>query len=223
MSCSGITVIIDHKGDFEDLDVRFWFTTNVKKYKPIGDLTPITISNKSGFKKLIEVVQGIGSVIKDLKEQYPSYQLFLALEGYAFAKAKGAGGANSSSVFQAGETGGCIKYMSVIDHGAKVRVYAPKSIKKWATGIGSGDKLPMYRSFALKEDYKYVREALGDMPSTPLADVIDSYFIAELLLNELKLRYGKTVMSDYTLKQIEVFNSIDKEGDNILVSEFLEI
>ena len=65
MSCSGITVIIDHKGDFEDLDVRFWFTTNVKKYKPIGDLTPITISNKSGFKKLIEVVQGIETLEGD--------------------------------------------------------------------------------------------------------------------------------------------------------------
>lgn len=141
---------------------------------------------------------------------------YIAIEDYAF----GASGNN----FDIGEFIGYIKtYLYNDDY--KIRLYDPNSIKKFATGKGNSDKVSMYLSFKQSEpnllnDLPIVNKGGGVSPSS---DIIDAYWISQLLLTELKLRKGLILLSSLDENVISIFNRCTKSNPvNILDRDFLE-
>jgi Holliday junction resolvasome RuvABC endonuclease subunit len=140
--------------------------------------------------------------------------VYVAIEGYALG-AKGL-------IFNIAEATGLVKH-KIWNAGYRMRIYEPGVIKKFATGKGNCDKVGMGDAFIESVDlYKpELSEALPDYES-PKGDLVDAYWIAVLLYNELLLRHGIKSIRSYTAKQIEVFNSTsDKKKDNILCREFI--
>jgi hypothetical protein len=58
---------------------------------------------------------------------------------------------------------------------------------------------------------------------SPKEDIVDAFFITELLQMELKLRKGLIQLKDLTEKQIQIFNRTTKGNPtNILATDFYE-
>lgn len=146
---------------------------------------------------------------------------FVAIEGYAY-QGKG-------DVFDIAEFTSLIKN-SIYDLGIKMRIYDPNSIKMF-TVKGNADKLDMYE--AMK---KYDKSATGFDLSllpvveekhrkkgvSPTSDIVDSYFIARLLWQELKLRKGLQRLKELPEETIRVFNRVSEAyPTNILDQDFI--
>ena len=144
---------------------------------------------------------------------------YIALEGYAFGA--------SGRVFDIAEGCGLIK-TELYETGHKLRLYDPPSIKKYATGMGNSDKIHM------EEDYEKIdinnRFNLNFLPfvkdnksGNPKDNIVDAYFIGQLLILELKVRHGIILLKDLNPKIIEIFNKVSNHyKDNLLVREFIE-
>lgn len=144
---------------------------------------------------------------------------YVALEGPAYG-AKG-------KLFEIGQSAGAVKY-PLYRFGCALRVYDPLSIKMFATGEGNADKLDMYNHFIQKKGIHYF-ESLNlpvvnkDKGVSPTSDIIDAYWIAHLLLLELKLRRALVKLKDFPDPVIRIFNRVTKYyPTNILDTEFLE-
>lgn len=144
---------------------------------------------------------------------------YAGVEDYAFA-AKG-------KVFHIGEFCGSVKRWlywgwSPQNNGLKFRLYDPCSIKMFACNNGTATKEDM-----IDEYDKVARDPLGlnFLPrfKSPKEDIVDAYWIAQLLLLELKLRRGLVSLKDLTEKQIQIFNRVTKaHPTNILATDFYE-
>lgn len=146
---------------------------------------------------------------------------YVGIEGYSY----GSFGIN----FEIGEFAGLIKH-HLYEKEAKIRIYDINTIKLFATGSGSADKLAMYEAFLklpLKDRYD-----ISDLPPIPLqkrkkgvsptSDVVDSFQICNLLLTELMLRKAKISLKELSEKMIMVFNRTTKaHPTNILATDFL--
>ena len=153
-------------------------------------------------------------VIEFIEQNRKGEDVYVAIEGYALG-AKGL-------VFNIAEATGLVKH-KLWDSGYHLRIYEPSLIKKYATGKGNSDKVSMGDAFEAEEDlYKpTISSDLSDYDS-PKADLVDAYWIAILLYNEMLLRYGVRTLSTYNTKQIEVFNATsDKKKENVLCREFV--
>jgi len=144
---------------------------------------------------------------------------YASVEDYAYG-AKG-------RVFSIGEFVGEVKrfiYWGWDDNnqGMKLRLVDPCSIKMWATGRGNATKEDMV------DVYDKVRKdplKLDFLPrfKSPKDDIVDAFFIAELLQMELKLRRGLIQLKDLTEKQIQIFNRTTKsQKENLLSTDFYE-
>ena len=143
---------------------------------------------------------------------------YIAIEDYAFA-ARG-------RVFHIAEFAGIQKEMAY-EAGRHIRLYDPGSIKIYADGRGNCDKISMsdaYENSTLlyKHDLKHLPEVNKSNGNSPTSDVIDSFFICDLLLLELKLRNGLVDLKTYPQKVIKVFNRTSPSfPDNILSRDFM--
>jgi hypothetical protein len=100
-----------------------------------------------------------------------------AIEGYSF-------GSTGARTFQIGENGGVIKNL-LWENGYEFIAPAPTEIKKFAFGKGNAKKDQMFEAFIQKTglDEAYLRQTFnmqGEIKS-PLADVVDSYFMAKFI------------------------------------------
>jgi Holliday junction resolvasome RuvABC endonuclease subunit len=97
---------------------------------------------------------------------------FVSIEGYAYS--------STGQVFQIGENMGLLKH-KLWESKTPFAVYAPTTIKKFATGKGNATKELMYESWLketdinLKEIMIPNREKIGN----PVSDIVDAYFIAK--------------------------------------------
>ena len=143
---------------------------------------------------------------------------YISLEDYAYG--------GSGNITDLAEFAGLIKIKQFIE-GKKIRVYDIASIKMFATDDGGCDKLSMYQAF-LK--YKELKSDISKMPIvnkgtgvSPTSDVIDAYWIAELLRLELRLRHAIIKLSDLDEKKIRIFNRVTKAFEtNILARDFIQ-
>jgi Holliday junction resolvasome RuvABC endonuclease subunit len=143
----------------------------------------------------------------------------VAIEDYAF----GAPG----NLVDIGEYIGFVK-TSLLQDGHNIRLYDPNSIKKFATDDGRSDKISMYqwymKSTQNKPDIKSLPVPTKASGISPTSDIVDAYWIADLLRLELKLRRGLTRVQDLSQPKIEIFNRVTKAfPENILVREFLKL
>ena len=143
---------------------------------------------------------------------------YISMEDYAY-------GANGV-VFDIGEFVGYIK-MGIYKRGIPLRLYDPLSNKKFATKHGDSDKISMYNSFCNLKEQKpnldHLPEPNKSSGVSPTSDIVDAYFLCDLLRTELQLRKGIITLKDLPEHKIEIFNRVTKNRPvNILSTDFLE-
>jgi hypothetical protein len=119
----------------------------------------------------------------------------------------------SSSLYQIGEFVGGIKKM-FYDRGIGYMLFAPKSIKRYATGNGNSGKLEM--QYAYQKQYpQFYYDIIDEIPTsksdfTPVEDIIDSFWVAELISNLMKIeKFGPDSIDETKLDRI-LFRSTKK-------------
>jgi Holliday junction resolvasome RuvABC endonuclease subunit len=103
----------------------------------------------------------------------------IAFENYAFGKQ------GTRSLVQLGEFIGGMKKL-FYDMGKGIVLYPPKTVKKFATGNGNADKVLMCDVFQKTCPHLYPEEfSQFKNYESPLADMVDAFWIAETLRNHL--------------------------------------
>jgi len=100
---------------------------------------------------------------------------YTAFEGYAYGKRI------TRSLVQLGEFIGGVKKM-YYDMGMGIVIYAPRMVKRFATGDGNAEKVTMCHMF-MKEFPDFYPEEFKKLPKyvDPHADMCDAFWIAETL------------------------------------------
>jgi Holliday junction resolvasome RuvABC endonuclease subunit len=121
--------------------------------------------------------------IMDVFDGYKDRDLKIAIENYAF----GAKGRAQSGLY---ELGGAVR-MSLYTRKLQFTEIPPTTVKKYATGNGTANKVEMVANFfhltklSLYDMFDLSEPAKGDVPG-PISDVCDAYYIASMVA-------GKTV------------------------------
>lgn len=102
----------------------------------------------------------------------------IALEGYAY----GAQG----RVFHIAENTGLLKY-KIYQNRIPLTIIPPTEVKKYATGKGNSDKQKMYDSFVIDTNTLLKGIITPDKKdiSSPVSDIVDSFYICKLLYKKL--------------------------------------
>jgi Holliday junction resolvasome RuvABC endonuclease subunit len=195
------------------IDVDYLGFTQVKKWQQ----DKVLYFKKNQFRNYIEqndwMLNHIKSFIGDNDLTH------IAVEDYAYGA--------TGKVFHIAEYAGLVKFL-LWDNDKKIRLYDPNTIKIFASTRGNCDKITMHEMYQKLEcDYKIDISGMPEVKTTsgasPTSDLIDAFFIAELLRTELKLRKGLIDLKSLDESLIKVFNRTTKaHPENILVEEYLE-
>lgn len=100
----------------------------------------------------------------------------VCIEGYAFA-AKGV-------VFNIAENTGVLKHKIYARNKNELCVVPPSTVKKYATGKGTANKMAMYESFV--DDTQFDISSVIDCVEgeSPMSDIVDSYYIAKYAFHQ---------------------------------------
>lgn len=135
--------------------------------------------------------------MRDQIEIFCSGASYVAFEDYAYAAV--------GKVFHIAEFTGCVK-TCLYESGLSLRFYDPPTIKMYATGKGNADKIRMVDAFDVsmsthKPDLTFLIDVARPKSryDSPRSDIVDAYFITNLLHLELLLKYNGSGM---TLNQI---------------------
>ena len=132
----------------------------------------------------------------------------IALEGYAFS---------GSYVVQLAETTGGIKDL-LIDLEIAIRIHDPLTVKMWA-GSGSYGKPEMLE---VGRKLICIPDELCKGVSNPAGDIVDAYFLVDLLRTEIDVRKFPLHIGRLNEKQKQVFNRLTKAfPENLLVRPFV--
>jgi len=145
------------------------------------------------------------------------------IEDYAYA-------ATTNSAAQQAEIGGVVRLRFLL-RGYKVRTVMPSQLAKW---IGHCPTKKERCAAAVKMDFPIIKPAekakLVSLKKTkhgqdydgPLTDMVDAFFLADMLQWELALRTGRCTAQDLTDRQREVFNATSPAmPENLLERPFL--
>jgi len=198
-------VVFELNGDFEIIAKNFFAVSRTKK----DSSDSISwIKNKDfeyNFQKSIHIRNLIIDFLEYSKIDYVSF------EGYSYGSV--------GRVFDIAEATSLLKSLFVERYDSKVRIYDPKSIKKFATGNGNADKNLMLRFYDTNGD----KINLNDYGACYVNDVVDAFYSAKLLLQELRLRFGLDDIRAIDQNIRDVFNRVTKrQPENLLVTPFLE-
>lgn len=165
--------------NFNTTDIKFLGFTQKKKLEQHEDNLHICLLDKSYGDYPYHHRGQI--IVNTLSKYYDIGDIsFMAVEDYAY-------GANGH-VFNIAETIGAIKnifYLNQIPY----KKYPPSTIKQFATGKGNSDKVFMGMAFSGLQNG--LLEGLADYVS-PKGDLVDSFWIAQLLRFELSyINYKK--------------------------------
>jgi Holliday junction resolvasome RuvABC endonuclease subunit len=132
--------------------------------------------NKKNFEKFNFIIDSVlDKLIKNNVE-------YVAIENYAY-------GANTGSAYQIGEFVGCLK-RELYNHGFKIRLYEPTTIKMFITGKGNSSKDIVIKS--LLQNFHFVDKYFSKFEKYKY-DLYDSYAIVRLLKKELDLKNNKNL------------------------------
>jgi Holliday junction resolvasome RuvABC endonuclease subunit len=133
---------------------------------------------------------------------------YVAFEDYAYASV--------GKVFNIAESTAALK-IKLYESNVNIRLHDPCSLKMFASGFGNADKVRMRECYdALPNDVK-----LPDFDGSD-DNVVDAYYLCEILLLELKLRKGLVSTKELPENVIKVFNRVTKAfPENILSRDFI--
>jgi len=204
-----VKLILDDK-TLDIIDVQSLGFTSVKKNEQAGIIFYKKTEFNCSFAQTLFLEKQISKFISDCSH--------IAIEDYAFSAA--------GDITGLAEFAGYIKLQSYTNN-IRIRLYDIPSIKMYATDLGTADKLSMYQSFVKYNEYKpniLTMPIVNKGPGiSPTSDIIDAYFISELLRTELKLRKGLIRLKDLDEKKIRIFNRVTKSfPTNILDRDFIQ-
>lgn len=126
----------------------------------------------------------------------------------------------------------------LLRQGTRIRLVSPTQIKQFATGKGNSEKPEMESSFLKLESQKIDVEELPEIPRytrgkyvglkhpkgiSPRSDLIDSFFMCQLLCTELQIRKGTIQLNDLAPIVKHVMTHTTKNNKIPLIKqEFLE-
>lgn len=102
----------------------------------------------------------------------------VALEGYSFG--------SRGRVFHIAENTGVLKY-KLFQNRIPLDIFPPSTVKKEATGGGNADKKLMHDAFSAETGHdlqKYITPMKREVTS-PVSDIVDSYYICKCLYKRL--------------------------------------
>ena len=173
--CGPCICVFEGGAKFSFDDCCFYFLTDTKKYAK-GFLGSIHGEMFSEWNQDMERYQSIADwaidILKDVKQ--------VALEGYAYSA--------TGKVFHIAENTGVLKY-KLFQEGIPTTVIPPTEVKKFGSGKGNADKQMMHGAF-LKEtgiDLKAIMTPDKKDVTSPVSDVVDSYFICKKMHQDLLL------------------------------------
>ena len=136
----------------------------------------------------------------------------VAFEGYAFMA--------SGRVFNIAEATYSLKE-KIYENGNPIKLYPPKTMKKFFANTGNANKDLMISTFNNSE-FSNILKHLPDHNS-PKEDLVDAFYVAKLLEYEMKIRNGIISRTSLNKKQYEVlFKSAKKKSEILYDQKFLE-
>ena len=216
MNLIGIDYSVNSPAAFKIVLDDSW---NCFGYECIGFTDTIKISKldpslyyyrKDQFKNYIDQIIWFRQKIWDfLKLQLDD---IVAFEGYAFMAI--------GRVFNIAEATYSLKE-KIYENGNPIKLYPPKTMKKFFANTGNANKDLMISTFNQSE-FSNLLKHLPDKNS-PKEDLVDAFYVAKLLEYEMKLR--KSIINRDTLnkKQLEVFfKTAKKKNIPLYDQEFLK-
>jgi len=165
-----------HDGEEWDYDnCTFYYLVNNEKFlypednQYVASMYPVYGEDVERFHLLSE--WSMGNILGHTTDH-------VAIEGYAF----GAVG----RVFQIAENGGLLKH-KLWSQNIPTEIFAPTTIKKFATGKGNANKEAMLEAFE-SETTVDIREKCGIINKqwNPISDIVDAYYIAKFGFTQIK-------------------------------------
>lgn len=112
---------------------------------------------------------------------------WIGIEDYSYS--------SKGMIFSIGENTGLLKH-KLWKYGHELHVYSPGSIKKCGAGKGNAKKPEMVKAFTLEAGFDIMKAF--DMKSknlTPVADIVDSYFVCKRAVEDYVSRSNEIVDS----------------------------
>lgn len=136
----------------------------------------------------------------------------VAFEGYAFMA--------NGRIFNIAEATFSLKE-KIYENGNPIKLYPPKTMKKFFADSGNANKEMMISTFNNSE-YSYLLKHLPDRNS-PKEDLVDAFYVAKLLECEEYIRKGIIDRVTLNKKQTEVlFKCVNKKNTILFNQDFLK-
>lgn len=128
-----------------------------------------------GFKRYNQLADWFEScMVKHFPLMEEPYKPLIAFEGVSYG--------SPGRIVQLAENAGVTKALLTRKYFVDIVDLAPSTVKKFATGYGFSTKTQMYEAFVAEHGIPL--SGLGDNPEkSPLADVIDSYWLCKYAIN----------------------------------------
>lgn len=223
-----VKFILDEEMNMLEIKKLGFYAYEIPKKKKfeIPNFKDIISYNKNDydfFNRTIMMTEHIFEFIKDVD--------YAAIEDYSY------GSTNSSHFSDIAEFCSQIKFQ-LLRQGTKLRLIEPLTLKMYATDNGKSQKPEMYDAFIeLNEPKCYIddlpkikvhtkgknkgkREKSGQ---SPLSDIVDAFWLAHVLYNELRIKKGIKSLSDLTPNQCHILSRKTKLNQiPIYEKEFIE-
>ena len=213
LTSTGVTDIM-YDENYTVKDFKYYFTTSASTKKSKNDVYPVYINKE--FKSTDKALVITEKVFEKIDER-KSDETYIAFEGGSYA--------SSGTLFQLGQISGMLMSRAG-ERNFHIQQYEPSRIKLFATGKGKGDKLPIFKAF-MKQDNEFLKKLVDYFPkgkhtTSGFMDIIDSYFISQLLLLEVQMRKGFKRFDDLNENEIRIMNFVSKANPiNLLGRNFI--
>jgi Holliday junction resolvasome RuvABC endonuclease subunit len=214
MNSSG-KCIMDLNDDLDIIDVKL-YGYNKTKTRCISDESNVFIYHTgSNYTSLsMPARQNIAYEFLNIDMEDVAY---IGYENYSMSS-------KSSSQYQIGEFVGGVKKM-FYDQGKGYMLFAPKSVKRYATGNGNSGKIEM--QFAYKEKYpQFYYDIIDEIPTsasdyTPVEDIVDAFWVAELMRSLMKIeKFGMDSIDDDLMTRLTYKST--KKSKSLIESELIK-
>lgn len=167
-SMTAPSICICEADEFDIKDCKFRYLTTVSKYVDSYDGGKYVGSDIGAYTSPMERFTMISNwAVANLME---FDCLDIGLEGYSMG--------SKGKVFDIAENTGLLKY-KLWNDGYDVGIYAPTTIKKFATGKGNAKKEDMLSSFEEETGIDLLELFEMKTLKSPVSDIVDSYYIAK--------------------------------------------
>ncbi len=170
MSCPCITGLTEESDSFVNSKVCYRIDSNkyTGKFQNIVGELPEEYSHE--IERFTNIAKWALNIVKDGD--------LVVLEDYSLG--------SKGRIFNVAENTGILKH-TLYHGGIKYICIPPTVIKKFATGKGNSDKIKMYEAFKKDQGIDLIKLLSFEKKiSSPLTDIVDSYYIARYAFDQLK-------------------------------------